>query len=104
MHLNKKETRNMKKIIFAFFITVFTQNAISVEDSEYFCGKNKKEWTDGLSSCQRGDILLLYGNAKIEMGVLGLCEWDTLRIIRRQVGVCVYRGSSRNPRELLGIR
>ena len=94
----------MKKIIFAFFITVFTQNAISVEDSEYFCGKNKKEWTDGLSSCQRGDILFLYGDAKIEIGALGLCEWDTLRIVRRQVGVCVYRGSSRNSRELLGIR
>ena len=94
----------MKKIIFAVLVTVFAQNAFSVEASDYICGKNKKEWTDGLSSCQRGDILFLYGDTKIEVGVLGLCEWDTLRIIRRQVGVCVYRGSSRNQRELLGIR
>ena len=94
----------MKTIVFVVLIAIFSQKAVSVEDSDYFCGKNKKEWTSGLSSCQRGDILFLYGDAKIEIGVLGLCEWDTLRIIRRQVGICIYRGSSRNQRELLGIR
>ena len=94
----------MKRMVFGALVAVFAQNAVSVEDSGYFCGKNKKEWTAQLSICQRGYILFLYGNAKIEIGVLGLCEWDTLRIIRRQVGVCVYRGSSRNQRELLGIR
>ena len=91
-------------MVFGFLVAVFAQNTVSVEDSGYFCGKNKKEWPMQLSSCQRGDILFLYGNAKIEIGVLGLCEWDILRIIRREVGGYVYRGSSRNLRELLGIR
>ena len=91
-------------MVFGFLVAVFAQNTVSVEDSGYFCGKKKREWAMQLSSCQRGDILFLYGNAKIEIEVLGLCEWDTLRIIRRQVGGYVYRGSSRNLRELLGIR
>ena len=101
----------MNRMVFAFLVAVFAQNAFSVEDTGYYCqlgatsGKENIErlWKREAGDCERGDTIYM-SSAKPEI-IARACIGETVVLIDRhnnQAFTCVYRGSLREQRAQCG--
>jgi len=95
-------------MVFALLITVYAQNAFSVEETGYWCELTSKEWRKGIPNCQRGDMISIFDLERAAQ----VCETGTI-VVSNTSGssykgtggrgsssfACIYRGSLRQERQ-----